>query len=166
MSSTGSVAIKSKYEILGLEAMREFAHLIATQAGDRLLLLLNGPMGAGKTQFTRFFVEALGSDEASSPSFAIHNTYSTLAGPIDHMDLFRLESEDDLESTGFWDFFRERRGIVIVEWANRLHELGLEAQLPRTWPTLEMTFEVPAVVSDQRTVLVSALNFPNLKSAE
>lgn len=138
-----------KREIASLPEMkrlaRELAETIKNGARRRLLLLLDGPMGAGKTQFTRFLVEELGSSETASPSFAIHHSYlGENKLPIEHFDLFRLEDLDDLESTGFWDFFRSREAIVIVEWAERLTEFGLVDQLPLTgvWPRMRLKFEL------------------------
>jgi tRNA threonylcarbamoyladenosine biosynthesis protein TsaE len=86
------------------------------------LILLSGPMGAGKTQVTRWILEALGSSEASSPTYSIHQRYNVAAKIIDHFDLYRLESDLDLESSGFWDTLADRDNIVIVEWADRLPE--------------------------------------------
>jgi tRNA threonylcarbamoyladenosine biosynthesis protein TsaE len=132
------------HELKSLSEMKAFASKLAERAGHRRLILLDGPMGAGKTQFTRDFVEALGSSEACSPSFAIHNRYETERASVEHMDLYRLESADDLESTGFWDFFLEREGIVIVEWSHRLRDMGLQASWPRTWPRWEIELSISA----------------------
>lgn len=140
------------HEIFSLSEMRNLAGAIARSLGPRVLLILNGPMGAGKTQFTRFLMEELGSDETCSPSFAIHNSYSSSRGAIEHLDLFRLESEEDLESTGFWDFFLEPKGVVIVEWGSRLEEMGLGSSLPMTWPRIELTFEAPDGEGERRLV--------------
>jgi tRNA threonylcarbamoyladenosine biosynthesis protein TsaE len=131
-------------ELVTLEDTRALAIAVAAQyrAGTRLLLLLDGPMGAGKTQFTRFFVAALGGEESSSPSFAIHHNYAVSGVSVEHFDLFRLDSSDDLESTGFWDFFRLKQGILVVEWAERLDELGLVGQLPHSWPKIHLEFSV------------------------
>lgn len=87
------------------------------------LVALSGDLGAGKTQLVRWFVEALGGEMPSSPTFSIHQRYETPAGSVDHVDLYRLENDADLESTGFWDLFRDDEGgggMVFVEWADRL----------------------------------------------
>ncbi len=97
-------------------------------------------MGAGKTQFTKFLIESLGSTEAVSPSFAIHHSYETSVRDIHHLDLFRLESADDLESTGFWDIFCADDAWVIIEWAEKLDEFGLRNQLPKSWPQIKLVF--------------------------
>lgn len=148
---SGEVSVR---EIQSLSEMQALAHELAGSLGRRQLILLDGPMGAGKTQFTKFLLEALGGSEVVSPSFAIHNSYASRRGFIEHMDLFRLESEEDLESTGFWDFFRAREGVVIVEWAERLNEMGLTPQLPRTWPCLALRFEVPTGSGEKRRVSI------------
>lgn len=106
------------------------------QKRNRLVILLEGRMGAGKTTFVSRLVESLGSSEACSPSFAIHNQYQTPEGVIDHLDLFRVQSEDELESTGFWDLFSQKDGLILIEWADLL-ETKL---LPRTWPKLRLRF--------------------------
>lgn len=126
--------------------------------GGRLLILLDGPMGAGKTQFTRFLLEALGCDDVTSPSFAIHNHYDTDKASVEHVDLYRIDNSDDLESTGFWDLLTEADGIVIVEWSDRLKDWGLFNQLPRNWPLLKLRFEIPPAganpTGEKRTLLV------------
>lgn len=101
---------------------------------DSLVILLNGPMGAGKTQLVRETLKILGSDETASPSFAIHNQYDTSQGIVDHVDLYRLEDDSDLESTGFWDLFSKPSGLIFIEWADRL-PLSV---YPHHWSLLEV----------------------------
>lgn len=122
-----------------LQALRSFSKDFALSLPQKAIVLLHGPMGVGKTQFTKFLLEELGSGETVSPSFALHNTYQTKRGDVDHLDLFRLENADDLESTGFWDLFEMQSGLVIVEWSERLNEFGLMSSLPRSWPKIALT---------------------------
>ncbi len=91
---------------------------LVTEFSTRQIVLLDGPLGAGKTQCVRLIVKALKGDDICSPSFAIHNTYETPAGDIEHIDLYRLEDGDDIESTGFWDLFEKEQGLILIEWAN------------------------------------------------
>lgn len=148
----------SRRKIESLESLRGFANEIAGRAGSRFLLLLDGPMGAGKTQFTKFLIEAIGSSETVSPSFAIHNSYETLRGEVHHFDLFRLENGDDLESTGFWDLFSNEEAWMIIEWSAKLDEFGLSHQLPTTWPKLKLVFETDAHDSDARWIEIKQLS--------
>ena len=71
---------------------------------EKTIVALQGPMGVGKTEFVKHLCGKFRSDTVASPTFAIHHRYSSLRGTIDHLDLYRLENEDELETTGFWDF--------------------------------------------------------------
>lgn len=84
------------------------------------VVLLSGPMGAGKTQICRWILDGLGSKEAASPTFAVHHRYDVETLTVDHFDLYRLSSQWDLEETGFWDILGEEDNLVLVEWADRL----------------------------------------------
>jgi len=98
------------------------------------VVLICGEMGAGKTQLVRWWVEALGGSAVASPTFAIHHQYSTPQGPIDHVDLYRLTSDADLESSGFWDLFENDHGLVFVEWADRLPD----SVWPAAWTKIKV----------------------------
>lgn len=102
------------------------------------VILLEGPMGAGKTQTAKWIVEALTSEDATSPTFGVHHRYESSQGPVDHVDLYRLESDQDLESTGFWDLFQEPSGFVIVEWADRLPD----DVWPASWQKVRLRISV------------------------
>jgi tRNA threonylcarbamoyladenosine biosynthesis protein TsaE len=106
----------------------------------KTLLLLEGPVGAGKTEFTKALTRHFALPETVSPSFAIHHRYEGISPGgrvVDHVDLYRLESEDDLESTGFWDLFRDEDSLIVIEWADRLN---LEL-LPLDWDKLKIEIE-------------------------
>ena len=71
-------------------------------------LLLTGPLGAGKTTFVQMLLEKEYQNPSfvSSPAFTIQHYYPA---PIEayHIDLYRLKTDEDLESTGFWDTFAD-----------------------------------------------------------
>lgn len=135
-------------KVNSLDEMKRFAANMALQLTPKQLLLLEGPMGAGKTQFVRFLVEALRGQKVSSPTFAIHNQYESARGSIDHVDLYRIESESELEATGFWDLFAKPEGLIIVEWSDRLDP----SIWPPNWRRLRLKLEVPAAGSTARTI--------------
>ncbi|HCW94123.1 tRNA (adenosine(37)-N6)-threonylcarbamoyltransferase complex ATPase subunit type 1 TsaE [Flexistipes sinusarabici] len=89
---------------------------------DKLLdniILLNGELGAGKTTFVKKFAEAVCSKyTVSSPTFTIMQKYETTANPIYHFDLYRIESIDELEMTGFFEYI-EYPGTIFIEWAEK-----------------------------------------------
>lgn len=69
-----------------------------------------------------------------SPTFSLINEYAGSATPIWHVDLYRLESEADIESTGFWDLFREPKGLIFVEWPEKVDP----SYWPLTWSQLNI----------------------------
>ncbi len=89
----------------------------------RTVVALSGPMGAGKTEFVKAAVLFLaGVSTVASPTFAIHHRYQNENGPsIEHLDLFRSTGTDDLETTGFWDFFFETTGLIFIEWPEKMN---------------------------------------------
>lgn len=111
-----------------LEETRKWASKTAGELFQRpCVVLLSGPLGAGKTQLVKWFLSGLGVQETSSPTFAIHQEYSAASGAVDHVDLYRLKSDADLESSGFWDLLTQPQALLFVEWADRLPE--------SVWPT-------------------------------
>lgn len=80
---------------------------------------LDGDLGAGKTQFVRGFARGLGvTGRVQSPTFALINIYDSGSLPLYHIDLYRLESSEQIVAAGLAEYF-EPRGIAIVEWYER-----------------------------------------------
>jgi tRNA threonylcarbamoyl adenosine modification protein YjeE len=104
-----------RFEIADPEAMHELGIRIAAElrAGD--LVLLNGPLGAGKTTLTRGIGEGLGAQGTiQSPTFVLARTHKTSLGPkLVHVDAYRLGSAMELDDLDI-DF---PNSIVVVEWA-------------------------------------------------
>ncbi|MGZ3804298.1 MAG: tRNA (adenosine(37)-N6)-threonylcarbamoyltransferase complex ATPase subunit type 1 TsaE [Pseudobdellovibrionaceae bacterium] len=116
---------------------------------ERTLLLLEGPVGAGKTEIVKALTQSLGIQETSSPSFAIHYHYENRDVSLEHVDLYRLESEDDLESTGFWDLFGAKKGLVVIEWADRLNQ----DLLPLNWIKIKVQIEKSPSPNERQVTL-------------
>lgn len=83
------------------------------------LLGLVGDLGAGKTTFSQGLVAHLHGGEASSPTYTLVNEYEGRPR-IYHFDLYRLESVDELEGIGFWDYVEDAEAVVLVEWIDRI----------------------------------------------
>ena len=74
----------------------------------------------GKTAFTSGFVKGLGINaDVSSPTFAICNEYIGDNDKVYHFDMYRIDSWDDLYSTGFFDFL-ETDAYIIAEWSENI----------------------------------------------
>ena len=85
------------------------------------VISLEGPLGAGKTQFTKGIAAALGCvDEASSPSFTLAHEYSGGPFPLHHFDFYRLERLEELDGIGYEDCLAA--GGIVVEWGDKFPE--------------------------------------------
>lgn len=106
------------FEATNVAETEQVAAEIAKQLKNGGFLALYGGMGAGKTTFVRGLVKALCPECVElvhSPTFAIVNEYRGKEMNIFHFDLYRLTDEDDLYSTGFYDYI-EQGALVITEW--------------------------------------------------
>ena len=89
-----------------------------TKNGD--LVLLSGKVGAGKTEFARQIIKAkaikenLDIEEISSPTFSLIQTYDFKCCKISHIDLYRVNSEEELFELGIPDIFDNQ--ITLLEW--------------------------------------------------
>jgi tRNA threonylcarbamoyladenosine biosynthesis protein TsaE len=110
-------------------------------------VLLEGPLGAGKSAFARALLRTLAGDpalEVPSPSFTLVQSYDLPGGPAHHFDLYRLSGPAGLAELG-WDEARE--GIVLVEWPERLGP-----QAPRDALRIHLT---PGAAEEARHVVMS-----------
>ena len=81
---------------------------------------LYGDLGVGKTAFIRGFASVIAPGCAvRSPTFALVNEYRAKPRALFHFDMYRIESEDDLYSIGFYDYL-DRAGICLVEWSENI----------------------------------------------
>ncbi len=128
---------KRDFEISSVAELHLVAKHLQSLLSGRDVVLLYGPMGVGKTELVRALVTDLRGEDITSPTFSIHNNYLAGKLSIDHLDLFRIEGEDDLESTGFWDLFDQPTGLVILEWSEKIDV----ALLPRHWKKIKINLD-------------------------
>jgi tRNA threonylcarbamoyladenosine biosynthesis protein TsaE len=91
----------------------------ALAPGDTLLL--DGPLGAGKTALARAVIRSLqgaAAEEVPSPSFTLVQTYATPRGEVWHVDLYRIAEPSGLAELGLEEAFEQ--AICLVEWPGRL----------------------------------------------
>lgn len=83
------------------------------------VVILNGPLAAGKTFFVQALARALGSEDyISSPTYTIANIYKVRTGSFLHMDVYRLESIEAFRDLGLDEYFEE--AITLIEWGQKV----------------------------------------------
>ncbi len=85
------------------------------QSGD--LLLLEGDFGSGKTTFTQGIAQGLGIDAryVNSPTFTLINEYDGEQAHLSHVDLYRLEGDEQVATLGLEDYL-SGGGVTVIEW--------------------------------------------------
>lgn len=108
------------YESASEAETEALARTLAAGLTAGAIVLVHGDLGAGKTVFVRGLAEGLGIDGAavSSPTFTLVHEYGGGRLPLVHLDLYRLDRVD-LDDIGL-DPDQAARGVVVVEWAERL----------------------------------------------
>ena len=95
---------------------------IGAQLNGGEILLLSGPLGAGKTIFVKGLASALGLDpeEVTSPSFTLVNPYDARLR-LYHIDLYRLdEGATAAHAVDLDELLMDEQAVIVVEWAERL----------------------------------------------
>ena len=104
------------------EETRALGEKLASGLKPGDVVLLNGELGAGKSELARGIARRLGVTETvASPSFTILNVYESGRCPLYHFDWYRLESAEELFELGLEEYLGGD-GIAVVEWAERCPE--------------------------------------------
>ncbi len=129
---------------------RALGRRIAARLRPGDIVLLHGDLGAGKTTLVQGIGMALGTRErAQSPTFSLVVDTSLPDGiTLRHIDLYRLESLDELEALGFEDLTSDDRAIILIEWPERA--VGM---LPNAYLLIELNPAGP----DRRRITLRAV---------
>ena len=120
----------------------ELAENIESEKFPGMLICLDGELGSGKTVFVKGFAKALGIEETiTSPTFNLVKEYDEGELPLCHMDVYRLDSDD--ETIGLSDYLNSD-AVCIIEWSEIIAD-----QLPEE--RLDIKFKV---IDDETRVLV------------
>lgn len=131
------------------EETTRFAADFAKKLKPNQIILLEGDLGAGKTTFVNGLLFGLGfSSGGCSPTFTLVNEYPTNP-PINHFDLYRISSEDELYDMGFTEYLESGR-INIIEWPQVAAEILKD--YPRTRLTIQHTDR-----EDERIITIEEL---------
>ena len=98
-----------------------------------ICIALDGTLGVGKTHFSQGIAKGFGvTEEVTSPTFALMNTYEVDGSYLYHFDLYRMDLVEELETIGFYEYTEETKSIV--EWSNKFTD-----ELPDTTVWIEIT---------------------------
>ncbi len=142
-----------KIEITDVAELNSVADQLLPFLKSNTIFLLNGEMAAGKTTFISTLLLKLGVSEVSSPTYAIHQTYLIQnRTTVHHFDLHRLETADEIETSGIWDSFENSKDIFFIEWANKINA--------KSWPINFKIIKIDIKKTTESTRLIE-INFLN-----
>ena len=130
-----------------LAATRALAARLAGQLQLGDVVLLEGDLGAGKTELARTVIQAVGGSSITvpSPTFTLLQSYDLPGLEVGHADLYRIGEPDEIAELGLEECWA--RGVLLVEWPERA---------PWLWPAERLTVAlaaVPGSVGARRTDL-------------
>jgi tRNA threonylcarbamoyladenosine biosynthesis protein TsaE len=113
------------------EETKKLAYRVASVLKPGKVLALYGELGAGKTTFVRYLVEALGlKSRVQSPTFVIVREYGDPTEGIEgrvrkvnHVDLYRIQVREDVAGLGLGEIFNEEGAVTVVEWPELIEDM-------------------------------------------
>ena len=111
--------MEGDYDVANADEMRALGESFAEELRLSEVVFLEGELGSGKTTFVQGIVCGLGSDAAVvSPTYTLVEEYSTSLGKVHHLDLYRIESSDEVESLAIRDR-ADTESVLLVEWPDK-----------------------------------------------
>ena len=108
----------------------EFAQNFAKEVNPGDVIALYGELGSGKTTFTKGLAKGLGiTDRVTSPTFVLMKDYdlpSSDNSKLHHLDLYRLDSSDEIKSLDLNELVSQAANIFVIEWAQKANQEELK----------------------------------------
>jgi tRNA threonylcarbamoyladenosine biosynthesis protein TsaE len=107
---------------------------LAAELTPPLVVLLRGDLGAGKTTLVKGIAEgfeAASADDVTSPTFTLVHEYRSLRATLYHIDLYRIETERELETLGLDDLLAPS-SILLIEWGEKFARLARDRAIEIT----------------------------------
>jgi len=117
-----------KLTVNNLNDTEKIGKIISRCLEKGTVICLDGDLGVGKTALTQFIAKEFGVKEyITSPTFTIIKEYMGRM-PFYHMDVYRIESEDDMYDLGY-DEYIYSEGVTIIEWSHKITEILPEERI-------------------------------------
>src|SRR5580658_1873777 len=126
-----------------------FGRKLAAEWSPPLIVLLRGDLGAGKTTLVKGIAEGFGAaraEDVTSPTFTLVHEYRGSGTTLYHIDLYRIDTERDLETLGLDDLLAPN-GILLIEWGEKFPRFERDQNVEIT---LEQIAEERAAENDRR----------------
>ena len=112
------------------------------------VIILRGDLGAGKTTLVKGWIEALHAgraDEVTSPTFTLVQEYTAKLGKVFHLDLYRLETDEEVAALGLDEMAAEPGALLLIEWGEKFAGVVEQA---------DAAISMAALEGDERSLLI------------
>ncbi|HEX4265562.1 MAG TPA: tRNA (adenosine(37)-N6)-threonylcarbamoyltransferase complex ATPase subunit type 1 TsaE [Verrucomicrobiae bacterium] len=122
-------------------------------AKNGLVIGLSGDLGAGKTQLVKGLARGLGiTTRVHSPTFALVNIYNGGRLNLFHLDLYRLETKEQILSVGLEEYLKPD-GVAVIEWAERwFGEVHQQPDVSQSFPACFRWVNIETLTENERRI--------------